>query len=82
MLRSLSVKLKRKFYTSQIGTTRNVLFETENRNGFVYGFSNNYVRIKYPWRNYLADKIVPFELKEIDSDGLVTGQLKEMKTIV
>ena len=82
MLRSLSVKLKRKFYATQIGTTRNVLFETENRNGFVYGFSNNYVRIKYPWRNYLADKIVPFELKEIDSDGLVTGQLKEMKTIV
>ena len=82
MLRSLSVKLKRKFYTSQIGTTRNVLFETENRNGFVYGFSNNYVRVKYPWRNYLADKIVPFELKEIDSDGLVTGQLIEMKTIV
>ena len=82
MLRSLSVKLKRKFYASQIGTTRNVLFETENRNGFVYGFSNNYVRVKYPWRNYLADKIVPFELKEIDSDGLVTGQLIEMKTIV
>ena len=82
MLRSLSVKLKRKFYTSQIGTTRNVLFETENRNGFVYGFSNNYVRVKYPWRNYLADKIVPFELKEIDSDGLVTGQLIEMKAIV
>ena len=82
MLRSLSVKLKRKFYTSQIGTTRNVLFETENRSGFVYGFSNNYVRVKYPWRNYLADKIVPFELKEIDSDGLVTGHLKEMKTIV
>jgi threonylcarbamoyladenosine tRNA methylthiotransferase MtaB len=82
MLRSLSVKLKRKFYASQIGTTRNVLFETENRNGFVYGFSNNYVRVKYPWRNYLADKIVPFELKEIDSDGLVTGQVIEMKTIV
>ena len=82
MLRSLSVKLKRKFYTSQIGTTRNVLFETENRNGFVYGFSNNYVRVKYPWRNYLADKIVPFELKEIDSDGLVTGQLIKMEIIV
>jgi threonylcarbamoyladenosine tRNA methylthiotransferase MtaB len=82
MLRSLSVKLKRKFYATQIGTTRNVLFETENRNGFVYGFSNNYVRVKYPWRNYLADKIVPFKLKEIDSDGLVTGQLIEMKTIV
>ena len=82
MLRSLSVKLKRKFYTSQIGTTRNILFETENRNGFVYGFSNNYVRVKYPWRNYLADKIVPFELKEIDSDGLVTGQLIKMETIV
>ena len=82
MLRSLSVKLKRKFYATQIGTTRNVLFETENRNGFVYGFSNNYVRVKYPWRNYLADKIVPFELKEIDSDGLVTGQLIKMETIV
>jgi threonylcarbamoyladenosine tRNA methylthiotransferase MtaB len=44
LLRALSVNLKRKFYMSQLGTTKNVLFESENRNGFIYGFSTNYVR--------------------------------------
>ena len=41
LLRALSVQLKRKFYMSQLGTIKNVLFEPENRNGFIYGFSNN-----------------------------------------
>ena len=60
LLRALSVQLKRKFYMSQLGTIKNVLFEPENRNGFIYGFSNNYVRIKTPWRSSIKDKIIPF----------------------
>lgn len=82
MLRSLSVQLKRKFYKSQLGNTKDVLFETENRNGFIYGFSNNYVRIKTAWRKSLADQIVSFDLEDIDNDGLVIGKNTELKTIV
>ena len=82
LLRALSVQLKRKFYMSQLGTTKNVLFEPENRNGFIYGFSTNYVRIKTPWRSSIKDKIIPFELKNISDDGLVTGEISKMEAIV
>ena len=79
LLRSLSVQLKRKFYKSQLGSTKDILFETENRNGFIYGFSNNYVRVKSDWRKNLTDKIIPFDLEDIDSDGLVIGKKSELK---
>ena len=82
LLRALSVRLKRKFYMSQLGTIKNVLFEPENRNGFIYGFSNNYVRIKTPWRSSIKDKIIPFELQNISDDGLVTGEVSKMEAIV
>ena len=82
LLRALSVQLKRKFYMSQLGTIKNVLFEPENRNGFIYGFSNNYVRIKTPWRSSIKDKIIPFELQNISDDGLVTGEVSIMEVIV
>ena len=55
------------------------MFETENRNGFIYGFSNNYVRVKSVWRKNLADKIVSFDLEGIDNDGLVIGKKTELK---
>ena len=82
LLRALSVQLKRKFYMSQLGTIKNVLFEPENRNGFIYGFSNNYVRIKTPWRSSIKDKIIPFELQNISDDGLVTGEVSTMEAII
>ena len=65
-----------------MGNTKDVLFETENRNGFIYGFSNNYVRVKTAWRKSLADQIVSFDLEDIDNDGLVIGKNTELKTIV
>ena len=82
LLRALSVRLKRKFYMSQLGTIKNVLFEPENRNGFIYGFSNNYIRIKTPWRSSIKDKIIPFELQNISDDGLVTGEVSTMEAII
>ena len=75
----LNLNLKRKFYKSQVGKTSEVLFETENRNGYVYGFSRNYVRVKSPWRKSLTDQIVPFQLKEIDNDGFVIGEISKTK---
>ena len=82
LLRSLSVQLKRKFYKTQLGSIKDVLFESENRNGFIYGFSNNYVRVKSNWRNDLADKIISFKLEEIDNDGMVVGKKKSDLKII
>ncbi len=55
LLRSLSVQLRRKFYKNQLGSNQNILFENENKNGYIYGFSANYVRLKTPWRKDLVD---------------------------
>ena len=46
MLRGLSVKKRRAFYESQLGTKRTVLWETENRSGYMHGFTENYVKVK------------------------------------
>ena len=49
MLRGLSVKKRRAFYETQLGETLTVLFESENKEGFIHGFTENYVKVKTPW---------------------------------
>tara|TARA_B110000438_G_scaffold8754_1_gene8668 strand:- start:9304 stop:10638 length:1335 start_codon:yes stop_codon:yes gene_type:complete len=82
MLRTLSVKIRRDFYSRQLGTKKNILFESENKKGFIHGFSENYVRVKTPWRKNLVDSIVSYGLKEISEDGFVVAEnLKKLVTI-
>ena len=70
---------KRNFYSNQLGTKKTVLFESENKKGFIHGFSENYVRVKSPWRKNLVDSIVNCDLKEISEDGYVTtGSLEKL----
>ena len=71
MLRGLSVKKRRAFYESQIGTTRTVLFESENKEGYIHGFTKNYIKVKTPWNPELVNTIHKIELTKIDDDGLV-----------
>jgi threonylcarbamoyladenosine tRNA methylthiotransferase MtaB len=71
MLRSLSVKKRRAFYESQIGTNRTVLFESENKEGYIHGFTENYVRVKTPWNPALANALQEINLTKIDEDGSV-----------
>ncbi|MDX1270703.1 tRNA (N(6)-L-threonylcarbamoyladenosine(37)-C(2))-methylthiotransferase MtaB [Bizionia paragorgiae] len=71
MLRGLSVKLRRAFYESQLNTTREVLFESENKEGYIHGFTENYVKVKAPWNPELVNTLHRVELTHIDDDGLV-----------
>jgi len=71
MLRGLSVKLRRAFYESQIETKRTVLFEGENKKGYIHGFTENYVKVKTPWDPALINTVAEVRLKDIDDDGLV-----------
>ena len=54
MLRVLSTKKRRYFYEQQIGAHRKVLFEDENKNGFMYGFTENYVRVKTSFKKRMV----------------------------
>lgn len=71
MLRGLSVKKRRAFYESQIGTQRTVLFEGENKEGYIHGFTENYVKVKTPWNPELVNTLHPIQLTHIDEDGSV-----------
>jgi len=78
MLRGLSVKKRRAFYESQLGSKRKVLFEAENREGYIHGFTENYVKIKAPWNPELVNTIHDIELTEIADDGLVRFTFAEV----
>lgn len=71
MLRGLSAKKRRAFYESQINTSHTVLFEGENKLGYIHGFTENYVRVKATWDPNLVNTLHQVVLSEIDSDGLV-----------
>ncbi|WP_299053151.1 tRNA (N(6)-L-threonylcarbamoyladenosine(37)-C(2))-methylthiotransferase MtaB [uncultured Polaribacter sp.] len=71
MLRGLSAKKRRSFYESQLGNTLTVLFESENKEGYINGFTENYVKVKTPWNPDLVNTLHTVKLTEIDEDGLV-----------
>ncbi|TXD49031.1 tRNA (N(6)-L-threonylcarbamoyladenosine(37)-C(2))-methylthiotransferase MtaB [Polaribacter sp. IC073] len=71
MLRGLSAKKRRAFYESQLGNTLTVLFESENKEGYIHGFTENYVKVKTPWNPELVNTLHEITLTEIDEDGSV-----------
>ncbi|MGL4582263.1 MAG: tRNA (N(6)-L-threonylcarbamoyladenosine(37)-C(2))-methylthiotransferase MtaB [Flavobacterium sp.] len=71
MLRGLSVKKRRAFYESQIGKEKTVLFESENKEGYIHGFTENYVKVKTPWDPALVNTLHAVKLTKIDEDGIV-----------
>ena len=71
MLRGLSAKKRRSFYESQLGNTLTVLFENENKEGYINGFTENYVKVKAPWNPELINTLHTITLTKIDEDGLV-----------
>ena len=73
MLRILSEKKKMAFYRTQIGKTLPVLWEHENKNGVMYGFTENYVRVQKPFDENSINTIETLKLNKIESDGTVSA---------
>ncbi len=71
MLRGLSAKKRRIFYESQLGNTLTALFEHENKNGYIEGYTQNYVRVKMPWDERYVNTLQEIKLAQIDEDGVV-----------
>lgn len=75
MLHILSEKKKRAFYEANLGTERTVLFEAEEDQGIMYGFTENYVKVKVPFQAELVNNFRRVKLTEIDRDGIVKVEL-------
>ncbi len=82
MLRALSVKKRRAFYESQVGSELEVLFEGENRGGYIQGFTENYVKVRTPWNPSLVNTLHKVKLKEITADGLVAIEFLNSEVIL
>jgi threonylcarbamoyladenosine tRNA methylthiotransferase MtaB len=75
ILHILSDKKRRAFYESQLGKKGEVLFEESNENGFMEGFSENYVRFKSAYDPLLINTIQSVRYKSIAENGEVTGDV-------
>jgi threonylcarbamoyladenosine tRNA methylthiotransferase MtaB len=82
MLRGLSAKKRRAFYESQLGTLHTVLFEGENKEGYIHGFTENYVKVKTIWNPALVNSLHEIILDKIDEDGLVRFTYQETQIAV
>ncbi len=76
ILRILSQKKKHLFYESSLNKTVNVLFESENANGIIKGFSSEYIRVAMPYNESLVNRITPVEISGIDGE-YCTGKREE-----
>ncbi|HLV63904.1 tRNA (N(6)-L-threonylcarbamoyladenosine(37)-C(2))-methylthiotransferase MtaB [Galbibacter sp.] len=77
MLRGLSAKKRRAFYESQVGTEHTVLFEGENKQGYIHGFTENYVKVKLPWNPALVNTLHRVKLTGIAEDGILKVEFIE-----
>ena len=75
VLRALSAKKRHQFYESQLGKEASVLFENENKKGYIHGFSTNYVKVRAPWNPEWVNTTKKVRLTEIDQGGYVRFDL-------
>jgi len=69
MLHILSEKKRRAFYETQLNKTDEVLFEGDIKEGFMHGFTRNYVKVKAKYDPILVNEIKSVYLTAISSDG-------------
>ena len=77
MLRILSDKLQRAYYQKYLGSTQTALLEKENKNGFLFGFTDNYIKVKVPFIEELVQKKINLKLLSFDENGNVLSKIKE-----
>lgn len=78
MLRSLSEKKRRKFYQENIGKQKLVLFEEDVEDGYMHGFSENYIRVKAKYDPILINELKLVVLTGIDENGIM--EVREAET--
>jgi threonylcarbamoyladenosine tRNA methylthiotransferase MtaB len=74
-LHLLSDRKKRQFYSENVGSVRSVLFEQEEDEGIMYGFTENYVKVKYTYQPDLVNTFQSIKLLELDRDGIMKCEL-------
>ncbi|MCK9423710.1 MAG: tRNA (N(6)-L-threonylcarbamoyladenosine(37)-C(2))-methylthiotransferase MtaB [Bacteroidales bacterium] len=69
LLHALSNEKKKLFYLQNQGRIVNVLYESDNSDGYMHGFSENYLKVKTSFNPSLVNKIKTVKLVKMDDDG-------------
>lgn len=69
MLHILSDKKRRYFYESQVGKQGKVLFEEDIKDGKMYGFSDNYIKIEAQYDPLLINEVVDVNYTQLNDSG-------------
>lgn len=80
-LRSLSARLHRNFCASRQNTVEQVLFEEENRDGMMYGYTGNYIRVAAKWDAELINQPVEVKLGKLQSEGWMDVEISQTAEI-
>ncbi len=80
MLRILSEKKKHEFYSGMKGKNVKILFENDNHEGYLYGWTSNYVRVKHPFEEELINTFVQTEIKGLDDNICTVSKITESAT--
>ena len=72
LLHELSELKKKHFYLQQIGKIADVLWESDNINGFMHGFTGNYVKVRTPFNASLINQIKHVKITEVNNDDTCT----------
>ena len=78
MLRILSSKLQRKFYLKYEYTEQDVLFEKDNKDGYMNGFTKNYIKVKVPYNEDLIKQRLNVLLSNVDENLIMNASIKEL----
>jgi len=68
LLHQLSERKKKEFYLNNKSRTANVLFESDNSNGFMHGFTENYIKVKTKFNPRLVNEITAVKLEDLSEE--------------
>ena len=76
-LLDLSLKMKEKFCNENIGKEKSVLFESDNDKDMMYGFTENYIKVKTPYNPELINQVRKVLLERIEKDGIFAIKISQ-----
>ncbi|WP_291072089.1 tRNA (N(6)-L-threonylcarbamoyladenosine(37)-C(2))-methylthiotransferase MtaB [Empedobacter sp. UBA5637] len=79
MLRILSEKKRQAFYQSQLNSTQKVLWEHDNKDGKMFGFTENYVKVQTDFKPELVNETQIVDLVRINHNGIVEVKIQELE---
>lgn len=75
LLRELSNAKKLSFYKNNAGEIHNVLFETIKEDDYIYGFTDNYIKVRVPAKKEYENNILSVKIKNADSISYTEGEV-------